>query len=125
MLTRIFLVLIALMFFAFGGWSITDPVGMTKQLGVEVSGVSGVFEMRGVYGGISLGGALLCLAGGFRAELERPALFFLLAYMGGYVLGRAASLVAGDTAMASSWAFAGFEAVVFVLAATLLVTAKK
>lgn len=113
------------MFFAFGGWSITDPVGMTKQLGVEVGGVSGVFEMRGVYGGISLGGALLCLAGGFRTDLERPALFFLVAYMGGYVLGRAASFVAGDTALASSWGFAGFEAIVFLLAATLLVTAKK
>lgn len=125
MLTRIFLVLIALMFFAFGGWSITDPVGMTKQLGVEIGGVSGVFEMRGVYGGISLGGALLCLAGGFKADLERPALFFLVAYMGGYVLGRAASFVAGDSAMASSWAFAGFEAVVLILAVVLLRTAKE
>ena len=113
------------MFFAFGGWSITDPVGMTTQLGVEVGGVSGVFEMRGVYGGISLGGAVLCLAGGLRSDLERPALFFLVAYMGGYVLGRAASFVAGDSAMASSWAFAGFEAVVFVLAALLLRSAKK
>lgn len=113
------------MFFAFGGWSITDPVGMTKQLGVEIGGVSGVFEMRGVYGGISLGGALLCLAGGFKADLERPALFFLVAYMGGYVLGRAASFVAGDSAMASSWAFAGFEAVVLILAVVLLRTAKE
>lgn len=120
MLTRIFLSLIALMFFAFGGWSITDPQGMTSQLGVEVGGIAGTFEMRGVYGGISLGGALLCLAGALRPNIERPALYFLFAYMGGYVLGRAASFIAGDTAMSSSWMFAGFEAVVFVLALLLL-----
>ena len=48
MITRIFLFLTALMFAAFGVWSITDPGGMTSQLGVTIGGESGVFEMRGV-----------------------------------------------------------------------------
>ncbi len=110
----------AAMYVAFGVWSITDPLGMTAQLGVEIGGPAGTFEMRGVYGGISLGGALLCLAGGLKPDFERPALFFLIAYMGGYVIGRAASLLAGDTALMTSWIFGGFEAVVFVIAALLL-----
>ena len=120
MLTRLFLISVSAMFFAFGAWSVADPAGMTSQLGVEVSGPAGIFEMRGVYGGISLGAALLCLGGGIRPGLQAPALWFLLTYMGGYVLGRAASLVAGDTALPTSWIFAGFEAVIAVIAATIL-----
>ena len=120
MLTRIFLLFTALMFLAFGVWSITDPVGMTSRLGVSAEGVSGVFEMRGIYGGVSRGAALLCLLGGLRERFEFAALCFIAAYMGGYVLGRGASYFYGDTAMASNWYFAGFELVMFVLAALLV-----
>ena len=120
MLTRIFLLLTALMFLAFGFWSITDPVGMTSRLGVSAEGVSGVFEMRGIYGGVSLGAAMLCLLGGLRDRFEFAALCFVAAYMGGYVLGRGASYFYGDSAMASNWYFAGFELVMFILASLLV-----
>jgi hypothetical protein len=120
MISRIFLAFTALMFIAFGFWSITDPVGMTSQLGVEIGGVSGVFEMRGVFGGISLGAALLCLLGAFKARFEFAALCFVATYMGGYVLGRAASFAYGDTALSSNWIFSGFEFVMFVIAALLV-----
>ena len=119
MISRIFLTLTALMFFAFGLWSITDPVGMTARLGVEPGGVSGVFEMRGVFGGVSLGAAILCALGSLRSRFEFPALSFVAAYMGGYVIGRGASFLSGDTALASNWYFAGFEAFMFVLAVML------
>jgi hypothetical protein len=120
MITRIFLFFTALMFIAFGLWSITDPVGMTARLGVSPEGVAGIFEMRGIYGGVSLGAALLCLLGGLRARFEFAALCFIAAYMGGYVLGRGASFFFGDTALASNWYFAGFELVMFVIAAVLV-----
>lgn len=120
MISRIFLALAGLMFFAFGLWSITDPVGMTAQLGVEAGGVSGTFEMRGIYGGVSLGASALCLFGALRPNMTDTALWFVTAYMGGYVIGRAASFFSGDTAMTSSWIFAGYEAVMLVIAATLL-----
>ncbi len=119
MFNRIFLALMALMYFAFGLWSITDPVGMTARLGVEPGGISGVFEMRGVFGGVSLGAALLCALGSVRERLEFPALCFIAAYMGGYVLGRAASFAHGDSALSSNWFFAGFEALIFAIAVTL------
>ena len=119
MLTRFFLLFTALMFFAFGLWSITDPAGMTSRLGVSAEGVSGIFEMRGIYGGVSLGAAILCLIGGLRQRFEFAALCFVAAYMGGYVLGRGASFLYGDTAMASNWYFAGFELVMFVASALL------
>jgi len=120
MITRIFLAFTALMFVAFGFWSITDPVGMTARLGVSAEGVSGTFEMRGIYGGVSLGAAILCALGSFRPKFELPALCFIAAYMGGYLIGRAASFAYGDSAMASNWQFAGFELVMFILAAGLI-----
>ena len=120
MINRIFLTALALMFLAFGFWSITDPFAMTSQLGVEIGGPAGVFEMRGVFGGISLGGAIMCAAGAIKADMTRTALWFVATYMGGYVIGRAASLLAGDTAPMNSWIFGGFEAVVFLIAMTFL-----
>jgi len=120
MIVRIFLGLTALMFIAFGVWSITDPAGMTERLGVSIGGVSGTFEMRGIFGGVSLGAAALCLLGGLRQRFEFAALCFIAAYMGGYVLGRAASFFYGDTAMASNWYFSGFELVMFLISATIV-----
>ena len=120
MLTRFFLALTALIFFAFGTWSLLDPVGMTARLGVAAGGVAGVFEMRGVFGGVSLGAGGLCLLGALRARFEFAALCFISAYMGGYVIGRTAAWIAGDTAQFSNWFFAGFEAAMFALASLLI-----
>lgn len=119
MINRIFLALTALMFLAFGFWSISDPAGMTARLGVTPGGVSGLFEMRGIFGGVSLGAATLCGLGAWRERFVFAALCFIAAYMGGYVIGRGASLIAGDTALSSNWYFAGFEAVMFLLAMVL------
>ncbi|MEM5518380.1 DUF4345 family protein [Henriciella sp. AS95] len=121
MWTRLFLGLIALLFIAFGLWSLFDPLGMTAQLGVETSGPNNVFEMRGIYGGVSLGAAALTGMGALQpAKFERPALWFLAAYMGGYTLSRAVSLIAGDTPTATSWAFASFEVLTFILTCVAL-----
>lgn len=121
MISRIFLALTGLIFVAFGFWSITDPAEMTARLGVSAEGISGIFEMRGIYGGVSLGAAVLCLLGAAVRKFEFPALCFISAYMGGYVIGRAASFLYGDTAMASNWQFAGFELVMFIAATALIV----
>ncbi|MGB3625485.1 MAG: DUF4345 family protein [Henriciella sp.] len=116
MLVRIFLGLISLMFVAFGLWSIADPLGMTAQLGVETSGPNNIFEMRGIYGGVSLGAAALTGAGALRpASFERPALWFLAAYMGGYTLSRLVSVIMGDSPTFTSWMFASFEVLSFAL----------
>lgn len=113
------------MFVAFGAWSITDPVGMTARLGVEIGGVSGVFELRGIYGGVSLGAAILCALGAGLKRFEFPALCFIATYMGGYVLGRAASYFYGDSALASNWQFAGFELVMFIASTALILRKDK
>ena len=80
--------------------------------------------MRGIYGGVSLGAAILCLLGALNPRFAFPALCFVTAYMGGYALGRLGSLIAGDSAVNSSWIFAGYEVLMFVLALILLLRHK-
>ncbi|MAN72830.1 MAG: hypothetical protein CME85_10370 [Henriciella sp.] len=121
MLTRLFLGLIALMFLAFGLWSIIDPIGMTSRLDVTVSGPNAAFEMRGIFGGVSLAASILTGVGALSpARFERPALWFLMVYMGGYTLARLVSLIVGDNPTFNGWAFASFEILSFVLAALAL-----
>lgn len=116
MLIRIFLGFIAASFLGFGLWSLLDPLGMTSRMDVSVSGQNAIYEMRGAFGGISLGGALLAAAGALKpARFERPALWFLAAYMGGYTISRAFSVIAGDAPTMSGWLFGGFEVGCFII----------
>lgn len=116
MLIRLFLAVMALMFLAFGAWSLADPLGMTSQLDVTVTGPNAAFEMRGIFGGVSLGMAAMTAAGALRpAAFQRPALFVLLVYMGGYTLARLTSLIIGENPTFSGWFFAGFEVLSFIV----------
>jgi hypothetical protein len=114
MITRIFLALVGLMFVAFGLWSLVDPLGMASSLGVEVGGPNGAFEMAGIYGGVSLGAAALTLAGAALSGMTRPALWFLVTYMGGYCFSRVVAWVLHGGPTSDFYAFIAFEAAVLV-----------
>ena len=116
MLTRVFLAALALCFAIFGTWSILDPAAMGASLGVTFAGGNGIYEARGVYGGVSLGAAFLLLSGVFRERMIRPALWFVAAYMGGYTFARIAGLIAGDKPTTDFILFAAFEVVCMILA---------
>ncbi|MDX1291329.1 MAG: DUF4345 family protein [Hyphomonas sp.] len=120
MLTRLFLGLLALTFLAFGLWSLLDPAAMTASMGVNPGGPNGVYEARGIYGGVSLGAGLLAAGGVFLPRLVRPALWFIAAYMGGYVFARIIGLAVGDTPTSDFLMFTGFEAACAVLAVVAL-----
>lgn len=124
-MTRIFLALVGLMFVAFGLWSLMDPLGMASSLGVEVGGPNGAFEMAGIYGGVSLGAAALALAGAALTNMTRPALWFLVTYMGGYCFARVVAWMLHGAPTSDFYAFIAFEAAVLVGAiASLLVRAR-
>lgn len=125
MLIRIFLALMALMFAAFGLWSLLQPLEMAAGLGVTVGGPNGAYELRGIYGGVSLGAALLCTAGTLRTGLRLPALWFLVTYFGGYIFARAAALLLGPPPTANFAAFIAFEALGLVLAVLALRSASR
>lgn len=120
MLIRLFLALMALIFAAFGLVALADPIAMTARLGVDVSGPNAAYELRGIYGGVSLGAAILCAGGALRARLLQPALWFLIVYMGGYVFARAAALLLGPPPTASFAVFVAFETVCLAAAVVSL-----
>jgi hypothetical protein len=121
MLIRFFLTLLAILFASFGLWSLFDPLGMTSRLDVTVGGPNAAFEMRGIFGGVSLAAAGLLAAGALLpARYERPALWFVSVYMGGYTLARLISLIVGDDPTISGWLFSGFEVLSFILASLAL-----
>lgn len=109
MYVKIFLGLMAAMFAAFGVVALANPIGLTAGLGVEVGGPNGAYELRGIYGGVSLGAALLCAGGAFRASLRLPALWFVIVYMGGYVFARAVALLLGPPPTSDYAGFVAFE----------------
>lgn len=119
MLVRSYLTLMAAMFAAFGLWSLLEPLSMAASLGVEVSGPNGAYELRGIYGGVSLAAALICAAGAVRESFRTPALWFIMVYMGGYLFARAAALLLGPPPTGYA-AFIAFEAACFLLAAASL-----
>jgi len=117
MMVPLFLALMALMFAAFGLYSLINPLGMAAGLGVDVGGPNGAYELRGIYGGVSLAAGLLCAAGALRPGLQQSALWFLVVYMGGYVFARGAALLLGPPPTPDFAAFIAFEVVCFALAA--------
>jgi hypothetical protein len=120
MLPRILLAFAALAFAPFGIWSLLDPLGMAASLGVEVGGPNGAYEMRGIYGGVSLAASLLCASGAVLAAMRRPALWFIVVYMGGYVFARAAALLMGPPPTPAFAVFIAVEAGMLLAAAAAL-----
>lgn len=116
MFIRIYLTVVAATFLAFGLWSLATPLEMTERLGVEVGGPNGAFEMRGIYGGVSLGAAVLCGVGAMRSAMQRPALWFLVTYMGGYCAARLIAWALGGPPTATFITFIAFEAAALIFA---------
>ncbi len=114
--TRVYLALVGLSFVVFGGWFLLMPLEAAGQLGLEVSGENAAFEMRGVYGGVSLGFALLALTGAALTDYTRHALFAATAYFGGYTLARVFSFASGEFPVGAFLYYAIFEIVMAALA---------
>lgn len=120
MTVRIFLALVATSFALFGTISFIDPLGMASGLGVTVGGPNGAYELRGIYGGVSLSAAMLCLAGLLQPAMRAPALWFIVTYMGGYVAARAGALLLGPAPTSIYAGFVAFEIAVLAGAAWCL-----
>lgn len=112
MYVKLFLGAVAVLFALFGAVALANPIGMTASLGVEVGGPNGAYEVRGIYGGVSLAAALLLAGGVFRPALRAPALWFLIIYMGGYVFARGAALLLGPPPTPDYVGFIAFEGIV-------------
>jgi len=90
------------------------------MLGAPSMSGSGIYEIRSVYGGVSFAIGLLCLAGFLKANMQRPALYFILTYTGGYALARFAALPLDGMPTPKLMLFVAFEVVSALLAFVLL-----
>ena len=91
-LTRIFLLIQAVAFGLFGLMMFMKPELSLSFLGAPSMSSDGIYEIRSIYGGTSLGASALMFAGFFKENMQRTALFFLLAYTGGYAFVRIIAL---------------------------------
>lgn len=122
LLPRAYLAVAGLAMGGFGIWFLLNPIGGAASLGLTIAGDNASFEMRGIYGGVHLGLAVVALIGAIRPGFEQRGLWPLIAYFGGYTFARGFSLIIGEIPTGAFIFYAIFEAVMFVLAiATLMV----
>ena len=117
---RAFLLFQAVVFGLFGIYSFLNPQATMEILGAPSMSRMGIYEMRGIYGGVSIGAALLFLSGFLKDHMRHPALYFILAYGGGYVLARFAAMPLDGLPTSKMWVFVIFE-VLSTLIAFLLI----
>jgi len=79
---------------AIGTGYLISPQYMLAFYSVTLDSINEASIIRSVYGGLFLGFAVLFLAGALKQEYSRPALLALLAFMGGFAVGRVISLLA-------------------------------
>ncbi|WP_026940881.1 DUF4345 domain-containing protein [Hellea balneolensis] len=119
-MTRLFLLLNAILFIGFGIYVFLSAPGIFENMGFGELGTNALYEVRSNYGGVSLGIGLLCASGALKTQFERPALFTLMAYTGGYAMGRIIALPYEGTPSSTLIAYAFFEAITAIIAFLLL-----
>lgn len=105
---------------AFGVYVFLQAPALAENVGYGTPNSNGLYEMRSNYGGVSIGIGLICLVSVFAARLQRPALFVLLTYSGGYAMGRMIALPIDGVPSTSLIAYGVFETFSAILAYVLL-----
>ena len=123
-MTRLFIAINAILFLGFGIHIVTHAAIVFQNMGFGDLGSNALYEVRSNYGGVSLGIGLFCAYAVFKSKLQRPALFVLMIYMGGYALGRILALPFEGVPSGTMMAYGVLEAVVAVLAFALLRSGK-
>jgi hypothetical protein len=90
---KILLVLAGLEICGVGLVYLIAPQVMAASNGMELRGVNDWHATRAAYGGVFVAFGALFGMGAFAAALRRPALVAVATFMGGFALGRIASIV--------------------------------
>ncbi|HSW12596.1 MAG TPA: DUF4345 domain-containing protein [Solimonas sp.] len=89
-----YLLITGLVFAALGLYTLVDPQGAMNAggLGMQLEATAAWSQMRGAGGGVTLAIGLLLMAALTRDHLERPALWAVVAVLGGLEAGRVVSI---------------------------------
>lgn len=124
-MTRLFLIANGLGFIFYGLVTFFAPLIMAEALDVVAGGPNGVYEFRGVYGGVSTAAGILYVLGAFNAHYTRPALLFILVYTGGYFAARIAAMPLDGIPQPEMLGFVAYEGIAAALAAFFLGSSKQ
>ena len=105
MITKIFLLITAVIYGGLGGWALIEPSSFVESVGL------GSAERRSVYGGINLLIGLFALAAIFQSKHEELFMKILIFVIIGILLGRIVSFAFGELDSAFLWYFIAFELV--------------
>ena len=121
-MVRLFLLLNAVLFLGFGVFAFFNPADLFLSEEISLSQISSstMYELRSNYGGVNIGIGVACSAAVIRRSLERPALFLLLAFTGGYALGRILSLPVDGIPSLNLVGYAFYEIITATIAFVLL-----
>ena len=129
---RLFLLLMCVMYFGIGLWAIASPLfsgldldypSITEYIGFSISSMIGYSELAGIYGGLNLGGGILCFIGIFSINYMRRALQLLMFLTGSIAMGRILFSIIPSTPPLVNTFFL-FEIVTFVICLFVLVLFK-
>ena len=111
MITKIFLLLTAVIYGGLGGWALIEPSSFVESVGLTINSNLGSAEIRSVYGGINLLIGLFALAAIFQSKHEELFMKILIFVIIGILLGRIVSFAFGELDSAFLWYFIAFELV--------------
>jgi len=118
LITRIFLVLLALATLNIAVQAILDPQAIFDNVQVQLGNLTARNSVRALYGGVNLTFGLFWLVAAFRAQ--RTGLILALLYTGGFALGRFLSLLFDGMPGAFAMQWLATESVFACAAAGLL-----
>tara|TARA_B100000700_G_C14985932_1_gene828833 strand:- start:546 stop:932 length:387 start_codon:yes stop_codon:yes gene_type:complete len=111
MITKIFLLITAVIYGGLGGWALIEPSSFVESVGLTINSNLGSAEIRSVYGGINLLIGLFAVAAIFQSKHEELFMKILIFVIIGILLGRIVSFSFGEVDSAFLWYFIAFELV--------------
>ena len=111
MITKIFLLITAVIYGGLGGWALIEPSSFVESVGLTINSNLGSAEIRSVYGGINLLIGLFALAAIFQSKHEELFMKILIFVIIGILLGRIVSFAFGELDSDFLWYFIAFELV--------------
>lgn len=120
-MTRSFLLLVGLIFAAYGVACALDPMLAARLAGVEAVNGDGYAELGAMYGGLQTGLGLFLVLAALRPQLQSAALLLLVMGIGLLAALRGTSALRSDDLLtAYTWGALAFEGLVTAIAAGLL-----
>lgn len=120
-MNRSFLLIVGLIFIAYGVACALDPGLAARLAGLTIDNADGFAELGAMYGGLQTGVGLFLAIAAFRPRMQQGALLLLVLGIGLLAALRAASALRVDEAVtAYTWGALAFETLVTAIAAALL-----